>query len=79
MTAATSATAAVHVLASTPTHPRQSEGAFVTLQDGDILFAWSRFTGNSDDAPAEITAIRSTDQGRRNDDHQSGRHRHFQS
>lgn len=55
------------VLDLTPSddNPRNSEGAFVTLRDGSILFAWTRFTGGrKDDAPADIAARISTDMGR---------------
>jgi len=47
-------------------NPRNSEGAFVTLSDGRILFVYSRYDANSwsDNAPATITAIYSSDQGR---------------
>ncbi len=47
-------------------NPRNSEGAFATLADGRLLFAWSRYTGDSwaDEARAEIAAIESNDGGR---------------
>ncbi|MFA7238484.1 MAG: sialidase family protein [Sulfuricellaceae bacterium] len=47
-------------------NPRNSEGAFITLSDGRILFAYSRYDGNSwnDNAPATISAIYSGDEGR---------------
>ncbi|MBN1350427.1 exo-alpha-sialidase [candidate division KSB1 bacterium] len=45
-------------------NPRNSEGAFVTLNDGRILFAYSRFYGGSgDNSRAEIAARYSTDRG----------------
>ena len=54
----------VHELNPTPEFPRQSEGSFVTLKDGTILFAYSRFTtGGSDLAAADIAMIRSSDGG----------------
>ena len=47
-------------------NPRNSEGAFFTLKNGDILFAYSKFKGNSnaDYASADICLLRSTDDGR---------------
>ncbi len=44
------------LLAPGPDNPRNSEGSFVQLKDGRILFAYSRFSGSkgSDDAPAAI-------------------------
>ena len=49
-----------------PNNPRNSEGAFMPLKDGRILFAYSRYYGNSnaDHAPAEIAARYSSDKGR---------------
>lgn len=48
-----------------PDNPRNSEGAFVTLKDGRILFLYTQFYGGaSDKSPARIVAIRSDDQGR---------------
>jgi len=46
-------------------NPRNSEGSFVTLANGDILFAYSRYTGESwqDHASADIAARVSTDDG----------------
>ena len=46
-------------------NPRNSEGAFLTLHDGGLLFAYSRFAGESadDHARADIVAIRSWDHG----------------
>ena len=38
----------------TQRNPRNSEGAFITLDDGRILFAWSRFTGRSDNSPVPV-------------------------
>lgn len=53
-------------LPSGPGNPRNSEGAFVTLADGRILFAWSRYTGDDwgDHARADIVARCSSDGGR---------------
>lgn len=47
-------------------NPRNSEGAFLTLKDGTILFAYSRFKGESqaDFAPSDICLVRSGDGGR---------------
>ncbi len=45
-------------------NPRNSEGAFITLRDGTIVFAYTRFrSGSADEAPAEIVALRSIDGG----------------
>lgn len=47
-------------------NPRNSEGAFLTLSDGNILFAYSRFKGekHADWAPADICMVVSKDGGR---------------
>ena len=52
-------------LAPGPGNPRNSEGAFITLKNGDILFAWSRYCADShgDGAPADIYGILSKDGG----------------
>ena len=41
-------------------NPRNSEGAFITLKDGSILFIYSYYDGKSfeDDARASLAAIR---------------------
>lgn len=46
-------------------NPRNSEGSFVTLKDGSVLFAYSRYSGgDSDDgAPADIYGCISTPDG----------------
>ncbi len=46
-------------------NPRNSEGAFLTLQDGSVLFAFTRYKGESaeDDASADICAVISHDDG----------------
>ncbi|MCX7886299.1 MAG: glycoside hydrolase [Verrucomicrobiae bacterium] len=45
--------------------PRNSEGAFVTLKSGRILFAYTQFYGGAaDHSPARIVAIHSDDGGR---------------
>ncbi len=49
-----------------PTHenPRNSEGAFITLKSGRILFIYTQFRGGSnDDSPAHIVSIYSDDLG----------------
>ena len=48
-----------------PDNPRNSEGAFVQLKDGRIMFAYSRYYGNSSDdhATADIAARYSSDKG----------------
>lgn len=52
-------------LFSSPGNPRNSEGSFVKLGDGTILFAYSRFSGDSwhDHDGADIALIRSVDGG----------------
>jgi len=48
-------------------NPRNSEGSFVTLKDGRILFAYSRHRGKddwSDHATTDIAARLSSDSGR---------------
>jgi len=47
-------------------NPRNSEGDFVRLPDGNIMFAYSRMTaGLSDDAVSDIAAIRLSADGRK--------------
>ena len=49
----------------TPEHPRSSEGSFVTLRSGRILFDYSQFTGGGQDfSPSAIAEISSDDQGK---------------
>ena len=49
----------------TPLHPRSTEGSFVTLRSGRILFDYSQFSdGQHDHSPAAIVEIYSDDQGR---------------
>lgn len=52
-------------LAPGPGNPRNSEGAFLELKDGRILFVYSRFVGTSfsDDAKARLAARHSADGG----------------
>lgn len=47
-------------------NPRNSEGAFLTLTDGTILFVYSKFKGESqaDFAPSDICLVISKDAGR---------------
>jgi len=49
-----------------PDNPRNSEGAFMPLKDGRMLFAYSRYYGKSsaDHATADIAARYSSDNGR---------------
>ncbi len=46
-------------------NPRNSEGAFIRLKDGGLLFIYSRFTGDDDrdHVPADLAYILSYDQG----------------
>ena len=54
----------VHRIDPTPEYPRNSEGAFVTLNDGTIWFAYSQFYGGtSDHSKARIVVIESKDKG----------------
>lgn len=48
-----------------PDNPRNSEGDFLTLKDGRILYVYTRFTGDSymDHAPAFLASRYSDDQG----------------
>ena len=48
-----------------PGNPRNSEGAFLPLKDGRIIFAYSRYYGDSasDHAAADIAARYSSDNG----------------
>ena len=45
-------------------NPRNTEGSFLTLRDGRILFAYSHFGGGDDNDPATIEARFSSDGGR---------------
>ena len=50
---------------ATAEHPRNSEGAFVTLRSGRIVFYYSQFAGGASDfSPCRIAEIFSDDQGR---------------
>lgn len=54
-----------HQLPPTPNNPRNSEGAFLRGKKGEILFAYSRYTGesNHDHASCDIALITSFDEG----------------
>ena len=62
----TAKTETVCNLASSKQYPRHSEGDFVKLKDGRIMFVYSRYNGSSnhDDAPADLVAIYSSDNGK---------------
>ncbi|MBT7069627.1 MAG: exo-alpha-sialidase, partial [Anaerolineae bacterium] len=47
-------------------NPRNSEGGLINLNDGRILFAYSRFSGSEghDDSPSDIAVVFSEDDGR---------------
>src|SRR5687768_170459 len=49
-----------------PDNPRNSEGAFIELKDGRILYVYSRFQGTkgNDHAPAQLAGRYSSDGGR---------------
>lgn len=53
-------------IAPGPDNPRNSEGDFITLKDGRILFIYSRYTGTStsDHAPAYLAGRYSSDGGK---------------
>ncbi len=52
------------VLAPTPGNPRNSEGDFIQLKDGRILFIYTKFTGGDDDhSTAHLASRVSLDQG----------------
>ena len=55
-----------HLLFSSPGNPRNSEGAFVTLDDGRILFIYSRYNGADwhDNSVADLGWCYSADDGR---------------
>ena len=51
-------------LETDPSNPRNSEGSFLELRDGRLMFAYTRFTGGGDDnATADIAAVYSADSG----------------
>ncbi len=50
---------------ATKENPRNSEGAFITLKSGRILFLYTQFYGGgADESPARIVSISSDDAGR---------------
>lgn len=52
------------VFAPDKTYTRHSEGAFLRLKDGGILFVYSRFTGDwQDNAPSDLVRCVSYDEG----------------
>lgn len=55
----------VHLINSSKDNPRNSEGDFIKLKDGRILFVYSRFIGGSgsDHAPAQLVGRYSADEG----------------
>jgi Neuraminidase (sialidase) len=66
-TTGSSATVGETVLNIEPTkeNPRSSEGAFVTLKSGRVLFYYTQFYGGAqDNSPAHIVSIHSDDEGR---------------
>jgi predicted neuraminidase len=55
----------IRLLPPGPGNPRNSEGAFLPLKDGGLLFVYTRFTGGTaDHASAVLAARRSADGGR---------------
>lgn len=56
----------LHQLPPTENNPRNSEGAFIRGKNGEILYAYSRYTGESchDHASCDIALITSNDEGR---------------
>ena len=52
-------------LPPTPENNRNSEGAFITLKNGNILFVYSRYGsgGLKDGSPADLYGILSSDNG----------------
>jgi len=50
---------------ATKENPRNSEGAFVTLKSGRVLFLYTQFYGGgADESPARIVSVHSDDAGR---------------
>ncbi len=56
----------LHQIPPSENNPRNSEGAFIRGKSGEILFAYSRYTGKSwnDHATCDIALISSFDEGR---------------
>ncbi|MSU48299.1 MAG: exo-alpha-sialidase [Opitutus sp.] len=62
---ATEAVIESFIVRATPENPRNTEADILVLRDGTLLAAWADFYGGSrDDAPARISAAKSTDGGR---------------
>src|SRR5579862_3287087 len=54
-----------NILPPMSNNPRNSEGDFIALKNGLMMFVYSRFTGGAaDDSPAELAAIYSGDRGK---------------
>ncbi len=55
----------VHELPPAENNPRNSEGSFLRGKGGELLFAYSRYTGDNwaDECPCDIALIRSFDEG----------------
>lgn len=55
----------VLMLAVGPNNPRNGEGDFIRLKNGDIMFAYAEYTGDSweDHVDAHISAVFSSDEG----------------
>jgi sialidase-1 len=51
------------ILESGPSYSRHSEASMVSLNDGSLLLAWSRFAGHHDNAECHIAGMRSVDGG----------------
>lgn len=57
--------AILHLLPPGPGNPRNTEGSFVTLRDGRVMYAYTRFTGGTGDHDsAAIVARFSSDRGK---------------
>ncbi len=64
MTAIPAEVTTVWNLEPTREHPRNSEGSFVTLRDGRVLFGYTEFVGGAaDESPARLVARVSADGG----------------
>ena len=53
----------IKLLPPGPGNPRNSEGAFITLKNGRLLFVYTHFTGGGGDHAAAHLAARSSDDG----------------
>src|SRR5687768_7695305 len=53
----------IKLLPPGPGNPRNSEGAFITLKDGRLLFIYTHFTGGGSDHAAAHLASRSSRDG----------------